>query len=153
VSLAALVVAFPMLISPMPVAFGPVPPFFPGFMLVVPMVPVSVIMTVPDKFLLRRLATEMVVVPAMLIIVQIRLRVIHHHFMTVIKIEIVITRRQFMRKCPMTPVKIDKLMVRYIVIGLDVRNVVIFYVIIPCRPPGRLGPDVYGKMDLCGTWI
>jgi len=84
--------------TPMAVSFGAVAPFFIGFMLIVIMPLVPVIMVIPDKFLARRRATEMIVIPAVLIIMQIRLRLVHDDLMAMIKIEVVIAGRQLMRK-------------------------------------------------------
>ena len=82
----------------MAVSFWAVAPFFIRFMLIVIMPLVPVIMVVPDKFLARRRATEMIVIPAVLIIMQIRLRLVHDDLMAMIKIEVVIAGRQLMRK-------------------------------------------------------
>jgi hypothetical protein len=124
-----------MVSPPMPVAFGPVPPLFVGFMLIMPVVPVPVIMTIPDEFLIRRLATEMIESAAVIVEMQVGLRVIYHLFVAVIKVKITITGRQIAGICPMSPVKVNKLMVGYIIIGLDVRNIIIFYVVVPGRSP------------------
>jgi hypothetical protein len=94
----------PTIIPPAPVTFRPVPPFFVGFMLIMPMIPVSLIMAVPDELLARPLSAEMIKAPSVFVKTQISLRLIYHLFMTVIKIKIAIARRHFMRKCPMTPV-------------------------------------------------
>jgi hypothetical protein len=152
-SVATLMVIMMVVTTPMPVTFRPVTPFFIGFMLVMPMIPVSVIMTVPDELLIRRLSAEMIKVPSVFVETQISLWLIYHLFVTVIKVKIAITGRQLTGKCPMAPVKIDKLMIGYIIIGLYVRNIIIFYMIIPRRPPGRLRPNVYGKLNLCRCWI
>ena len=141
------------IITPVSISLGPMTPLFIGFMLIMPMISVSFIMTVPDELLVRRLSAEMIKVPSVFVKTQISLWLIYHLFMTVIKIKIMITGRQLMRKRPVPPVKIDKLMIGHIIIGLYVRNIIIFHVIIPCRSPGRLRPNVYGKMNLCRSWI
>ena len=51
----------------MPVTFGTVPPFFVGFVLVVIMPLVSFVMTVADKFLTRRRAAKMFIIPPVLV--------------------------------------------------------------------------------------
>jgi len=152
-SITIMMVITPMLFPPMSVSFGSVTPLFISFMLIMPMIPVSLIMTVPDELLVRRLTAEMIKVPSVLVEMQISLWLIYHLFMTVIKIKIMITGRQLMRERPVPPVKIDKLMIGHIIIGLYVRNIIIFHMIISCRPPGRLRPNVYGKMNLCRCWI
>jgi hypothetical protein len=40
-----------------------------------------------------------------------------------------------MGKCPMPPVQINELMIGNVIIGLDVRNVIIFHVIVTCGTP------------------
>jgi hypothetical protein len=150
---AIMVVTAPMVLAPMPVTFGSVTPFFIGFMLVMPMIPVTVIMTVPDELLVGRLSAEMIKLPPVFVKMEISLWLIYYLFMTMVKIKIMITGRQFMGKCPMAPVQINKLMIGYIIIGLYIRNIIIFHMIIPRRPPGRLSPDVYGKLKLCRCWI
>jgi hypothetical protein len=132
----------------MAVSFGAVAPFFIGFMLIVIMPLVPVIMVIPDKFLARRRATEMIVIPAVLIIMQIRLRLVHDDLMAMIKIEVVIAGRQLMRKRPMAPVQVDEFMRRNIIVRLDIGNIIIFHMIIPGRSPGWLVADVDGKLDL-----
>jgi hypothetical protein len=144
----ALVIATLTVITPMPVAFGPVPPLFVGFMLVVPVIPVSLVMTIPDELLARPLSAETIELPAVFVEMQVGLRFIHHLFVTVIKIKITVTGRQFTGICPMPPVKINKLMIRYVIISLDIRNIIIFHVVIPGWSPGRLRSDVYRNPDL-----
>ena len=95
---------FMMLLPPMPVTFRPVPPFFVCFVLIMPMIPVSLIMAIPDELLMRLLTAEMIEVPSVFVEMQISLWLIDHLFMRVIKIKITVTGRQLMRKCPMTPV-------------------------------------------------
>jgi hypothetical protein len=124
-----------MVSPPMPVTFGSVSPLFVGFMLIMPMVPVSVIMAIPDEFLIRRLAAEMIESGAVLVEMQVGLRFIYHLFVAVIKIKITITGRQFTGKCPMPSVKVNELMVGYVIIRLNVRNIIIFYVVVPGRSP------------------
>jgi len=89
----ALVTFTTVISSPVSIAFGPVSPFFIGFVLIVPMVPIPIITTLPDKLLPMCISAVLVVIRAMLIIMQIRLRLIHHYFMTMIQIIIMVAGR------------------------------------------------------------
>jgi hypothetical protein len=100
----AIMMVVMMIITPLSVSFRPVTPLFIGFMLIMPMIPVSIVMTVPDELLAGRLSTEMIKVPPVFVEMQISLWLIYYLFMTVIKIKIMIAGRQLMRKCPMAPV-------------------------------------------------
>ena len=88
----------------MPVSFRTVTPFFIGLMLIMIMPFVPVVMAIPDKFLTMLIAPEMIIIPAMLVIMQIRLRLIHHDLAAMIKIEIIVVRRQLARKTPVPAV-------------------------------------------------
>ena len=126
----------------MPVTFGPVPPLLIGLVLIMPVVPVPVLMAVLYKHLPMRISAEMIISCAMLLKMQIRLRVIDHLFVTMVKIEIAIMRRELMREGPVSPVQIDELMVGNIIIRLNVRDIIVLHVIITDRPPGWLLSDV-----------
>jgi hypothetical protein len=126
----------------MPVSFGSVPPFLIRLVLVMPVVPVAVLPAVPDKHLPMRISTKMIVCRAMLVKMKIWLRLIHHFFVTMVKIEIVIAGRKFMREGPVPPVQVDELMVRNIIVCLNVRDIIVFHVIISNRTPGWLLSDI-----------
>jgi hypothetical protein len=136
-------VAFVVIFTPMPVALWLVSPLFVCLVLVMPMLLVAVVMAVADEFLARRVSAEMIIVPAVLIKMKIRLWLVDDYFPGMIEIEIIIAGRQFVRKGPMTAVEINELMVGYIVIRLNVRNVIIFHVIVPSGTPGWLDTNVY----------
>ena len=145
-----MMIAFMVIFVPMMIAFGPVAPFFIRLMLVMPVVPVPFIMAIPDELLpAGSFSPEMVIIPAVLVKVQVRLGFIHHYFVGVIEIEIMITGGQLMRKGPMPSVEVNKLMVRYIVIRLNIRNIIIFHMIVTGWSPGRLNAEIDGKADLC----
>jgi hypothetical protein len=137
-----------MIVAPMPVAFGSVSPFFVRLVLIVPMVPVPLVTAVPDKLLARRLSPEMIVGPAVLVKMQVGLRLVHHLFMAMIQIKITVAGGQFMGKCPVSPVQVNELMIRNVIIGLDVGNIIIFHVIVSRGSPGWLYANVDRKMDL-----
>jgi hypothetical protein len=141
-------VAIPVII-PVTIAFGPVAPFFVCLMLVVPVVLVSVLVVIPDEILAMIFPPEVIVVSAVVVEMQVRLGFVHHHFVGMVEIKIIVTWRQFMRKCPVPSVKINKLVGRHIIIGLYVRNIIIFHMIVSCWSPGRLFTDVDRKTDLC----
>src|SRR5882757_2250255 len=100
-----------MIIAPMPVAFLLVSPLFVCLVLIMPMLVVALVPTVADEFLARRVSAEMIVVPAVLVIMKIRLWVVDDYFPGMIEIEIIIAGRQFVRKGPMAAVEINELMV------------------------------------------
>ena len=141
-------VAFVVIFTPMPVALWPVSPLFVCLVLVMPMLLVAILMVVADEFLARRVPTEMIVVPAVLVKMQIRLWLVDDYFPAMIEIKIIIAGRQFVREGPVAAIEINKLVVGYIVIRLNVRNVIIFHVVVTSGPPGWLNTNVYRKIDL-----
>jgi len=48
----------------------------------------------------------------------------------------------------MSSVQINELVGRYIIITLNIRNIIIFHVVITRRTPGRLCPDVHRNVEL-----
>jgi hypothetical protein len=146
-------VTFVVIITPMPVALWPVSPLFVCLVLIMPMLLVAVVMAVADEFLTRRGSAEMIVVPTMLVKMKIGLWFVNYYFPAMVEVKIIIAGRQFMREGPVTAVEINELMVGHVVICLNVRNVIIFYVIVPSRSPGWLNTNVYRKIDLCACRI
>jgi len=137
-----------MIFAPVSVAFRLVSPFFIGLVLIMPMVSVPVFMIIADELLSMRLAAEMVIIPAMFVKMQISLRFVDHYFVTMIQVIIAIVGRQFIGKCPVTVVQINKLVRRDIIIALNIRNIIIFHVVIAGGPPGRLCTNIYRNADL-----
>ena len=123
----------------MPVSPALVSPFFIGFMLVVPVIAVTFFMVVANKFLAVSDTPEMIKRFFVFGIMKIGLRFIYHFLMTMVKIKPPVLWRQFVRKCPMTTVHINKLVRRYIIITLDAGNIVIFYMIIARWSPRTAG--------------
>jgi hypothetical protein len=78
---------------PMSVTFGFVSPFFVRLMLIVPMVPVPVVMAIPDELLAGRLSPEMIEVSAVFVKMQVWLGFVDHLFMAMIEIEIMVAGR------------------------------------------------------------
>jgi hypothetical protein len=132
----------------MPVAVILVPPFLIGFLLVMPVVPVPVIVILPDERLSMGISAILFVSNLVLIVMKIRLRLVHHHFITVEQVESVVAGRQFIGKTPMPLIHVNELVRRDIIIAMNVRDVIIFHVIIAARAPGRLNADVNRNADL-----
>jgi len=130
------------------VASGLMSPLLISLMLIMPVVPVPVLTAVPDKHLPMRISAEMIISRAMLLKMQIRLRLIKHLFVRMVKIEIAISGRELMREGPVTPAQIDELMVGNIIISLNIRDIIVLHVIISHRPPGRLLSDIDRQADL-----
>ena len=130
-----------------------VPPLFVRLMLVMPVFGIAIFMVCANEFLLIMLATEMIVIAAMFIIMQVRLRLVNDYLVTVIDVEIAVAGRHVAREYPPAFALIDKLMVGNIIITLHVGNIVIFDMVIPGGAPGRLNANVDGKMDLCLDWV
>jgi hypothetical protein len=68
------------------VAIPMMPPFLVGFMLIMPMVPVTIIMAVTNEFLTMRISPEMIIASPVFFIMKVRLGFIHDYFMTMEKI-------------------------------------------------------------------
>ena len=132
----------------MVVAAGTVAPFFVGFVLVVPVFLVAAIVAGADKFLPIAFAAEMVVHFAMFVEVQVRLGLVDDYLMTVIEIEVPVTGGQVAGEDPAAFALMDELMIGYIVVRLDVGDIIIIDMIIAGGPPGWLDADVDGEMDL-----
>ena len=124
-------------------------PFFVGLVLVMPVLGVTIIMVAANELLLVVFAAEMVIVAAVFVVMQVRLRLVDHYFMAVIKVEIMIAGGQFMGKDPAAFALIHELVVRNIIVRLNIGNIVIFHMIVTCRAPRRLNTNVDGKLDLC----
>jgi hypothetical protein len=130
------------------VAVVVVAPFFVCFVLVVPVLLIAIVMADANDFLLVVFAAEAVVISAVVVVVQVWLRVVDDYLMAVVEIVIMIAGRQFPGEDPVAFALVDKLVVGYIIIALDVRDVVVFYVIIARGAPGGLDTNVDGKLDL-----
>jgi hypothetical protein len=63
------------------------PPFFIGLMLIMPMVSVTIFMTVPDENLLFRISFVLSILCPVFIKMQVRLRLVHHHLMAVVQVK------------------------------------------------------------------
>ena len=123
-------------------------PFFVCFVLVVPVFLIAIVAVAADNFLLVVLAAEAVIIPAMIVVVQVGLRVVDDYLMTVIEIEVAVAGGQFVGEDPTAFALIDELMIGDIIIGLDVGDVIVFDMIIARGAPGGLDTNVDGKMDL-----
>jgi hypothetical protein len=120
------------------------------FILIMPMVSVPVIFVTPDKFLaIRSMSPVFSIFCPVYIIMQIRTRVIQNYFTAMIKIEIWVSRRKIIGKCPTTSSQVNKLMSRNKIITLDIRDIIIIHVIISDGSPGRLIVNIDAEGYLC----
>jgi hypothetical protein len=67
--------------------------------------------------------------------VQVRLGFIHDHFIAVIKVKSVIPGRQLGGKGPVPIAQINELVRRNIIVALDIRNIIIFHMIVSGGTP------------------
>jgi hypothetical protein len=120
---------------------------------VMPVVMVPIVIAVADEFLVIAFAAEVVVHPAVVGVVEIRPGFIDDYLVTVVEIKIAIPGRQVAGKDPTAAILVDELMIRHIIIALDVRDVIIVYMVIAGGAPGGLTADVDGDFDLCGCGL
>lgn len=144
---------FSLLVMAAVIAIVVVAPFFVCFVLVVPMVGVTVVMAGADVLLMIAFAAEMVVLPAVFIEVQVGLRFVDDYLVTVIEIEIPVTGRQVAGEDPAAFALINELVIGNIVVRLDVGDVVVLDVVVTSGTPGGLDTDVNGHMDLRVSWV
>ena len=84
-------VTIPMIIPlmsslPVVVPIIMMPPFFISFMLIMPMISVTIFMTVPDEYLVIRIPAVLGICCPVIIIMQVRLGLVHYHFMAMKKV-------------------------------------------------------------------
>lgn len=130
-----------------------VAPFFVCFMLVVPVFLIAVVVAAADEFLVVAFATEVVIIAAVLVEMQVRLRIVDDYLVTVIEIEVMVAGGQLAGEDPTAFTLVDELMIGDVVVRLDVRDVIVFDVIVTRGAPGGLNADVDGEMNLglCGV--
>jgi hypothetical protein len=116
--------------------------------IVAPMIVIPVVVAVADEFLAVAFAAELGIHSSVIGVMEIGPRFVDHHFVTVIKVEVAVTRGQVVREDPTAAALINELMVGHIVVGLDVRDVVIVDMVVTRRTPGGLTADVDGNTDL-----
>lgn len=81
---------------------------------------------------------------------QIRSRLVYHHFVSIVKIEVAVHGRQVRRIPPIETIEINKLVIQHVVINVDIGQVIKLSVIIAVRSPLRLGAniDIYANTHL-----
>jgi hypothetical protein len=128
--------------------------FFICFILIVPMVPVSVIFAFTDENLtIGPMSPEFRIFRPVFIVVQIGPGVIKHYLMAMIKIEILISWRKVIGKYPATIPQVNELMPRDKIITADIWDIIIIYMIISNGSPGRLVVNIDANGYLCGNSI
>jgi hypothetical protein len=83
------------------------------------------------------------------LVVEVGFWFVDDYLMTVIEVEVMVAGGQVLGEDPAAFALIDELVIGDIVVGLDVGDVVILYMVIPRGTPGGLNADVDGKFDLC----
>ena len=76
-----------MLPLPVVVPIIVMPPFFIGFMLIMPMFSVTIITTVPDEYLAIRISLVLCIRRPVFVKMQVRLGLVHHHLMAMVQIK------------------------------------------------------------------
>jgi len=128
-------------------------PAFVGFVLVVPVFLIAILPAAADEVLLIVFAAEVIVIPAVFVVVQVGLRLVDDYLMAVIDVEVPVAGRHFAGEDPAAFALIDELVIGDIIIALYVGNIIVFHVVIASGAPGWLNADVDGKMDLCAGGV
>jgi len=103
--------------------------------------PVTLVMTVADDLLVMAALISSVLCPVFFR-VPVRPLFIHHHFISGIEIETPVTLRQVSCKYPAAAGLIYILPSGHIVEHIEIRDIIIFNMIVTRRAPNRLGIDI-----------